>query len=282
MLNKLALGTAQFGLDYGITNSEGKVQVEEVELILGCAKENSINTLDTAASYGNSEEVLGSIGISDFQIITKTIPLKNGVDEVIKHFQQSLTFLNKSSVNGLLIHNINEIEHKNFNTLFKELTELKRQGLVNKIGFSIYTPEQVDFLLKNFDFDLIQVPFNIFDNRLIQGGQLQALNNKGIEVHARSVFLQGVILDFNNLSNYFSPWKKEFSIYQETVKDNGLSLLECALNFVLNIREIDKVLVGVNSERQLKEIVQVVKRRSNLSAYPINDINLLNPSLWKV
>ena len=281
-MNKLALGTAQFGLDYGVTNSEGKVQVEEVELILGCAKENSINTLDTAASYGNSEEVLGSIGISDFQIITKTIPLKNGVDEVIKHFQQSLTFLNKSSVNGLLIHNINEIEHKNFNTLFKELTELKRQGLVNKIGFSIYTPEQVDFLLKNFDFDLIQVPFNIFDNRLIQGGQLQALNNKGIEVHARSVFLQGVLLDFNNLSNYFSPWKKEFSIYQETVKDNGLSLLECALNFVLNIREIDKVLVGVNSERQLKEIVQAVKRRSNLSAYPINDINLLNPSLWKI
>ena len=281
-MNKLALGTAQFGLDYGVTNSEGKVQVEEVELILGCAKENSINTLDTAASYGNSEEVLGSIGISDFQIITKTIPLKNGVDEVIKHFQQSLTFLNKSSVNGLLIHNINEIEHKNFNTLFKELTELKRQGLVNKIGFSIYTPEQVDFLLKNFDFDLIQVPFNIFDNRLIQGGQLQALNNKGMEVHARSVFLQGVLLDFNNLSNYFSPWKKEFSIYQETVKDNGLSLLECALNFVLNIREIDKVLVGVNSERQLKEIIQAVKRRSNLSAYPINDINLLNPSLWKI
>ena len=281
-MNKLALGTAQFGLDYGVTNSKGKVQVEEVELILGCAKENSINTLDTAASYGNSEEVLGSIGISDFQIITKTIPLKNGVDEVIKHFKQSLTFLNKSSVNGLLIHNINEIEHKNFNTLFKELTELKRQGLVNKIGFSIYTPEQVDFLLKNFDFDLIQVPFNIFDNRLIQGGQLQALNNKGMEVHARSVFLQGLLLDFNNLSNYFSPWKKEFSIYQETVKDNGLSLLECALNFVLNIREIDKVLVGVNSERQLKEIVQAVKRRSNLSAYPINDINLLNPSLWKV
>ena len=281
-MNKLALGTAQFGLDYGVTNSKGKVQVEEVELILGCAKENSINTLDTAASYGNSEEVLGSIGISDFQIITKTIPLKNGVDEVIKHFQQSLTFLNKSSVNGLLIHNVNEIEHKNFNTLFKELTELKRQGLVNKIGFSIYTPEQVDFLLKNFDFDLIQVPFNIFDNRLIQGGQLQALNNKGVEVHARSIFLQGVILDFNNLSNYFSPWKKEFSIYQETVKDNGLSLLECALNFVLNIREIDKVLVGVNSERQLKEIIQAVKRRSNLSAYPINDINLLNPSLWKI
>lgn len=280
-MNKLALGTVQFGLDYGVTNSEGQVQIEEVESILECAKENSINTLDTAASYGNSEKVLGSIGINDFQVITKTMPLKNGVDEVIKNFQQSLTYLNKSSVNGLLIHNINEIEHNNFNTLFKKLKELKRQGLVNKIGFSTYTPEQVDFLLKNFDFDLIQVPFNIFDHRLTQGGQLQALNNKGIEVHARSVFLQGVLLDFNNLSNYFSTWKNEFKTYQEAVKDSGLSLLECALNFVLNISEIDKVLVGVNSEQQLKEIIQAAKGPSSLDAYPIEDINLLNPSLWK-
>ena len=280
-MNKLALGTVQFGLDYGVTNSEGKVQIEEVKSILECAKENSINTLDTAASYGNSEEVLGDVGINDFQVITKTIPLKNGTDEVIKRFQQSLTYLNKLSVNGLLIHNINEIEQKNFNTFFKELTELKRQGLVNKIGFSTYTPEKVDFLLENFDFDLIQVPFNIFDNRLIQGGQLQALNNKGIEVHARSIFLQGVLLGFDNLPTHFKVWEKQFNEYQAMVKESGMSLLEYALNFALNIPEIDKVLVGVNSEQQLKEIVQAVKGPSSLGAHPIDDINLLNPSLWK-
>ena len=280
-MNKLALGTVQFGLDYGVTNSEGKVQIEEVKSILECAKENSINTLDTAASYGNSEEVLGDVGINDFQVITKTIPLKNGTDEVIKRFQQSLTYLNKLSVNGLLIHNINEIEQKNFNTFFKELTELKRQGLVNKIGFSTYTPEKVDFLLENFDFDLIQVPFNIFDNRLIQGGQLQALNNKGIEVHARSIFLQGVLLGFDNLPTHFKVWEKQFNEYQAMVKESGMSLLEYALNFALNIPEIDKVLVGVNSEQQLKEIVQAVKGPSSLDAHPIDDINLLNPSLWK-
>ena len=153
-MNKLALGTAQFGLDYGVTNSKGKVQVEEVELILGCAKENSINTLDTAPSYGNSEEVLGSIGISDFQIITKTIPLKNGVDEVIKHFKQSLTFLNKSSVNGLLIHNINEIEHKNFNTLFKELTELK------EIKETLMANKTISGAIGSLIFSMLLIPFN--------------------------------------------------------------------------------------------------------------------------
>ena len=122
MLNKLALGTVQFGLDYGISNSKGQVQIEEVESILECAKKNSINILDTAASYGNSEKVLGKVGINDFQVITKTVPLKNGVDEVIKHFQKSLTYLNKLSVNGLLIHNINEIKCSILNTLLKQQT----------------------------------------------------------------------------------------------------------------------------------------------------------------
>ncbi len=281
-MNKLALGTVQFGLDYGITNSKGQVQIEEVKSILEYARENNINTLDTAASYGNSEEVLGSASIDDFQVITKTISLRNGVDEVIKRFQQSLTYLNKLSVNGLLIHNINEIEHKSFDTLFNQLNELKNKGLIKKIGFSAYTPEQVDFLLKNFDFDLIQVPFNVFDNRLIQGGQLQALNNKGIEIHARSVFLQGILLDFTNLSYYFSTWEKEFNEYQEVVKGRGLSLIEYALNYVLNVQEIDKVLVGVNSKEQLIDIVNAAQKKAPTNAFTIEDLNLLNPSRWKV
>ena len=281
-MNKLALGTVQFGLDYGITNSKGQVQIEEVKSILEYARENNINTLDTAASYGNSEEVLGSASIDDFQVITKTISLRSGVDEVIKRFQQSLTYLNKLSVNGLLIHNINEIEHKSFDTLFNQLNELKNKGLIKKIGFSAYTPEQVDFLLKNFDFDLIQVPFNVFDNRLIQGGQLKALNNKGIEIHARSVFLQGILLDFNNIPCYFSTWKKEFNDYQEVVKDRGLSLIEYALNYALNVEEIDKVLVGVNSKEQLIDIVNAAQKQATTNAFTINNLDLLNPSRWKV
>jgi len=279
---KLALGTAQFGLNYGVTNQNGQVAIEEVKSILNFAKDNGIDTLDTASGYGNSEQVLGKVGVDDCQIITKTASLKNGINAVIKGFYQSLESLNKKAVDGLLIHDINEVSGKEFNDLFRKLNELKQQGLVNKIGFSTYTPEQVDFLLENFDFDIVQLPFNVFDNRLIQGGQLKALKNRGIEVHARSVFLQGVLLDFNSLSNYFLKWNGQFDAYQAIVKDSGLSLLEYSLNFVLNNKEIDKVLVGVNSKGQLKEIVQSVKSQSNINAYTVNDVNLLNPSLWKV
>ncbi len=277
---KIALGTAQFGLDYGVTNQNGQVSIEVAKGILNFAKDNGIDTLDTASRYGNSEQVLGKVGVNGCQIITKTISLKGGINRVVKGFYQSLENLNQKSINGLLIHDINEVNNIEFGGLFKQLNELKQQGLVNKIGFSTYTPGQVDFLLDNFDFDMVQLPFNIFDNRLIQGGQLKALKNRGIEVHARSVFLQGVLLDFNSLSNYFLKWNGQFDAYQAIVKDSGLSLLEYSLNFVLNNKEIDKVLVGVNSKGQLKEIVQSVNSQNNIEAYPVNDINLLNPSLW--
>ena len=279
---KVALGTVQFGLDYGVNNQYGQVTIEEVESILDFAKINGIDTLDTASKYGNSEQVLGDAGVDGYQIVTKTVSLKSDVNEVIKGFYQSLENLNQKAVDGLLIHDINEVNDKEFNRLFERLAELKQQGLVNKIGFSTYVPEQVDFLLENFDFDIIQLPLNVFDIRLIQGGQLKALKDRNIEVHARSIFLQGVLLDFDNLSRNFSTWKEQFDTYQAMVNDRGLSLLEYALNFVLNIKEIDKVLVGVNSENQLKEIVQSVHSQKDISAYPINDINLLNPSLWKV
>ena len=281
-MRKIALGTVQFGLDYGITNHSGQVAIDEVKDILDYAKINNIDTLDTAARYGNSEQVLGEVGVNNYRIITKTTPLKNGVDRVIKGFYQSLDSLNIGQVDGLLIHNIDDVKDRRFGDLFHKLNELKEEGLINKIGFSTYTPDQVDFLLENFDFDLIQVPFNVFDTRLIEGGQLQALKKKNIEIHARSIFLQGVLLDFDNLSSYFSKWKKQFDKYQSTVEKSGLSLLEYALNFTLNVQEIDKILVGVNSTDQLKEIVQAKKKQSSLSAFPIDDIALLNPGLWKV
>ena len=279
---KLALGTVQFGLDYGVTNQSGKVEESKIEGILGFAKSNGIDILDTASGYGNSEQVLGGVGVDGYQIITKTASLKYGVDEVIKGFYQSLKYLNQKSVDGLLIHDINEVNDKEFDDLFERLHELKRQGLINKIGFSTYTPKQVNFLLENFDFDIIQLPFNVFDTRLAEGGQLQALKKKKIEIHARSVFLQGILLDFNNLSSYFSTWRGQFDKYQEVVEKSGMSLLEYALNFALNTQEIGKVLVGVNSEQQLREIFQSAQKEGKSSAYPINDVNLLNPSLWKV
>ena len=281
--SKLSLGTVQFGLDYGVTNQNGQVTIDTARNILNIAKQSNIRTLDTASLYGNSEQVLGEIGINDYQVITKTTFLKDDVNEVIVNFYKSLERLNRDKVEGLLIHNIGDIENNQFDTLFSKLNELKKEGLIGKIGFSTYTPEQIDFLLNTFDFDLIQVPFNVFDNRLIVGGQLKRLKNKGIEVHVRSVFLQGLLLDFNSLGGYFSNWKKKFDDYQKIVKDSELSLLEYALNFALNVEEIDRVLVGVNNQKQLTDIVEASQKKINnsLLPFPINDLNLINPSLWR-
>ena len=281
--SKLSLGTVQFGLDYGVTNKNGQVTISQARDILDCAKQNNIKTLDTASLYGNSEKVLGGIGVDDYQIITKTTFLKDDVDEVINNFYKSLENLNRTQVEGLLIHNIKDIENKQFEALFEKLNALKESNLVKKIGFSTYTPEQVVFLLANFDFDLIQVPFNVFDTRLVDNGLLRELKDKGVEIHVRSVFLQGLLLDFDSLGDYFSSWEDKFEDYQKMVKDSGFSLLEYALNFVLNIEEIDKVLVGVNNNKQLIEIVEASQKivDNSLLPFSINDINLLNPSLWK-
>ena len=281
-MNKLALGTVQFGLNYGISNIGGQVSLEEARKVLELAKENDIDTLDTASDYGNSEKVLGKIGVNDLQIVTKTKSLQLGVDKVLQSFYQSLTDLNATSVDGLLIHNIDDTKDKQFDTLYKELDKLKQDKLINKIGFSTYTPDQVDFLLDNFDFDLIQVPFNVFDTRLIDGGQFQILRNKQIEIHARSVFLQGLLLNFKKLGIYFSKWTGQFNNYQEIVQDSELSLLEYALSFVLNTKEIDVTLVGVSNSSQLTEIIKASNLNLDLKAYGIDDINLLNPSLWKL
>jgi len=284
-MSKIALGTVQFGLDYGISNVSGQVPCMEVKKILKLAKENLINTLDTATGYGNSEKVLGRAGVDDFKIVTKTAPMRLGVDNVLRSFHQSLKNLNVANVHGLLIHNLDDIKNKKFHILFKALEILKQDKLINKIGFSTYTPNQVDFLLENFDFDLIQVPFNVFDTRLLEGGQLQSLKRKKIEIHARSVFLQGLLLTPpHKRPKFFSKWSDLFRKWDLWLKSNNLTGLEAALSFALSENLIDKIVIGVDNNVQLMEVISASKI-CNLDV-PKNlntrDEILLNPSLWDV
>ena len=281
-MNKLGIGTVQFGLNYGINNKIGLVPIDQVREILNFAKSKGISTIDTASTYGNSEKILGEIGVNQFDVITKTSSIVKGLESVRSSFHISLKNLGQTQLEGLLVHNIGDLEHKDFNEMFKMINSLKMDGLVKKIGFSTYTPDQIDFLLDNFDFDLIQVPFNVFDTRLVEGGQLKSLKKNNIEIHTRSVFLQGLLLDFNSLSKYFLDWKDQFEDYQSIVKKSGLSLLEYSLKYVLNNADIDKVLVGIDSIEQLKEIFLAVKTQNKVKAYPINDLNLVNPALWEL
>ena len=285
-MSKLALGGVQFGIDYGIANTKGQVQIEEVQSILNYAKKNGVNILDTASGYGDSEEVLGKVGVDNFQIITKTTSIKQGVNGVVRIFYQSLKNLKQKKAYGLLIHDIGEIEHKQFDTLLIELARLKRQGLVKKIGVSVYNNQQIDYVLDNFSIDLIQLPINILDQRLINDESLVKLKKHNVEIHARSVFLQGLLLmPIDTIPSWFNPIKDALKLFHKQAKKQNLTKLQLALGFVQRLTEIDKVVVGVNSLQQLREIIDASSVKVNtaeLSNIAINNSIFLNPSNWRV
>ena len=216
--NKLALGTVQWGLNYGISNLKGKTTSNEVKNILEKAQKENIKILDTSPQYGDSEKILGENNLENFDLVTKTEKFSNELiskkdkEFLISTFKKSLFKFSVNSIYGLLIHNVDDIFKEGGNYLIDGLETLKNKKFVEKIGISVYSSEQIDKALNIFKPDIIQAPINIFDQRLIKDGTLKKLKNLNIEVHARSIFLQGLIfLKDNNLPNYFQPWKKHIA-----------------------------------------------------------------------
>ena len=196
-MRKLALGTVQFGLNYGVINTNGKVQEAEVKEMLDLAQKNNINTIDTAIGYGDSEKILGNNKIESFNVITKIPPLQTNLnihDWVTNQIQASLIRLKKKHLHAILFHNPNDLLTSSGNKLYEAVSNQKKNGLVKKIGISIYSPYQLEEISKNFDYDIVQSPLNLIDRRLEESGWLSKLHKKNIEVHIRSVFLQGLLL----------------------------------------------------------------------------------------
>jgi len=285
--NKLAIGTAQFGMPYGITNKKGQVEPAEAKKILDFAKENGIDTLDTAAGYGNSEQLLGESGVSGWQIVTKIGKMDPSCPDigrwVRESIEASLRRLNVSSLYGVLFHVPAQLEENFGPALYQALVELKAENIVSKIGISIYSPEELDTLLEKYSFDIVQAPFNVFDRRLEESGWLQRLAERGIEVHIRSVFLQGLLLmDPAERPPKFNRWQSLWDAYDSWINATRYTRLEACINHVLNYPQINKVVVGVASMSNLKEIIQAV--RPNIGVAPAgitcNELDLVHPSRW--
>jgi aryl-alcohol dehydrogenase-like predicted oxidoreductase len=288
-MSKIALGTVQFGIDYGVNSVDGQVRPEEVKKILSYAHSKNIDLLDTAPTYGNSEKTLGRMGISNFKVVTKTRHFDNSeissndLKLLDQDFTRSLDSLKKDSVYGVLVHNADDLLKPGSDKIFDKLQKLKQEKKIEKIGVSIYGHNQLQAILENFDIDLVQLPFNILDRRLIDSGMLSMLKNKGIEVHARSVFLQGLLLmSEKNRPDKFQRWKGLWKAWHEWLSDNHISALEATIRHAISMQEISQVLVGVDSAEQLKEVV--LASSGVLPNIPneifTNDIDLLNPSNW--
>lgn len=285
---KLALGTAQFGLDYGVANKLGRVNLEGVKTILDLARSAGIRTLDTATAYGNSEAMLGMAGIAGFEVITKIPPFPmdalNDIGGWIrKTVSESLTSLKTDSLRGLLLHRpleqLNEVGDKTYQTL----VDLKLQGVVEKIGISIYQPQDLDKLIPRFSFDIIQAPLNILDRRLISSGWLQKLKQNGVEVHTRSAFLQGLLLmNPEERPDYFSSWTQLLNRFDQWRVSQGITALQACLGFLYQLDDIDRIIVGTDSAQQLQEIINI-DLQAELAVpddLESSDEALINPARW--
>ncbi|OUL34768.1 hypothetical protein BV372_13025 [Nostoc sp. T09] len=293
---KLGIGTAQFGLDYGISNKEGKTPTEEVVKILALAGQNGIQVLDTAPAYGTSEEILGKL-IPDnhnFEIVTKTPKfspncIKSDDVKLLENtFYQSLSTLNQSSIYGLLIHQAKDLLANNGQSLMEKMLHLKEKKLIKKIGVSVYSQEEIENVLEKYAIDLIQLPINVLDQRLLLSGNLSSLKKNGIEIHARSIFFQGLLLmEPECLPSYFDSVKNHLKKYHEMLSQNNISALQASISFIKNIKEIDSIIIGVNNLQHLSDILLAFKTNFFLDAnvflqFALTDNPILNPTNWKV
>jgi aryl-alcohol dehydrogenase-like predicted oxidoreductase len=211
---KLALGTAQFGLDYGVSNKNGKISQQEINNILDFSQRNNLNTLDTASGYGDSEKAIGSakkVLTSPLEIITKISTKEYFPTSYEQQLTLSLASLQSSSVYAVMLHNADDLLSNNAEQKYRNLKLLKNKGLCKKIGVSVYHPEQLITIINNFAIDIIQIPLNIFDQRFSDPKIRLLVEEQQIEIHARSLFLQGLLLmEKKQRPNSFDPYSSAF------------------------------------------------------------------------
>lgn len=281
---KIALGTVQFGLDYGISNKNGVPNDSELNAIFEVVKKANISILDTANAYGNSEERLGEFSNIEFEIVTKFSKI-NTEKELLEQLSNSLKKLKVDKIYGYLAHNADIlIDNPSF---WNVLQKAKKENKIKKIGFSIYNPEQLNKLLElNIIPDLVQLPYSILDRKFEES--LSVLKKLGTEIHVRSVFLQGLyFMNPNNLPDNLLSFKAILEELNNICNHNNVSIAATALNFVVSNPNIDKVVIGVENANQLQTNIDFISNWksnddlfSSIKSIKIQDKNLLNPANW--
>jgi aryl-alcohol dehydrogenase-like predicted oxidoreductase len=287
--SKICIGTANFGLNYGLNNKK-PLSKKIIKEIFNFAKSKNINFIDTAMSYKKSENKIGHLKNQNLNIITKITNIPNNVHNIkqwiIDNTILSCKKLNTNKLYGLLIHNTEDLKNKKKSReIFKAFNFLIEKKIVKKIGLSIYDPRELDLYIKDYNFQIVQMPLNIFDRRIVKTGWLKKLKKKKIEIHARSIFLKGLLLkDSNKVDIKFNKWKKKIIFFEKWIIKNNLSKLEANIRFLKNFKEVDKIVVGINDAFELREIYSFFKKKSlKIPEYlNIKAGIILNPKEWKI
>ncbi len=290
-LNRIAIGTAQFTNYYGISNEHGITEQDDVNDILKFAEANGIKFIDTAIGYGLSEKSIGISGVRGFQYISKLPSLPKDILSsdiqvwVQKNIIQSIKNLGADKLFAFLLHNSNDLKGPNADYIFDTLREAKENKLIKFYGYSLYDPHELDQLFERFKPDIVQIPYNVFDHRFSDAGWISRLNNEGVIVHARSIFLQGLLLmPEKKIPKYFLRWHDHFRKWNIYLNKNNFKPLQACISYVLKNEKIDQLIIGIENIKQIEEIVFILKNNIiNVGDnFGINDSSLINPSKWKI
>lgn len=283
---RLALGTVQFGMNYGVANKTGQVTETEVGQILDAARISGINTLDTAIAYGQSESVLGKFNLEPFRIISKLPGMHYDKSKVkglvINNVLDSLQRLNISTLDALLLHRPSDLLTFG-DEILEAVDELRKANKIRKFGISIYDPAELEFHLGKYQIEIVQSPLSIFDRRILGSKWLETLRKENIELHARSIFLQGLLLmPEDQIPAKFNRWQKQFESWYNWLRKSGLNALQACLQFAQKIPEVNRVVIGVDSCSQLREILAAWNTEAITvpDTLKTDDKELINPALW--
>jgi len=286
---QLGLGTVQWGLPYGVTNSSGQTPSAEVNEILQQAHQLGIRVLDTASQYGNAEVVLGENDLDGFSIVTKGPSFgvaeigSSNVNDLIRTFEESLFKLGRNKVYGFLAHHADDLVAPGGMQLIEAMKELKVNGKVSKVGVSVYDANQVDAVLSVFHPDIVQLPLNVFDQRLLNSGHIARLKDTGAEIHVRSAFLQGLLLmPLDRIPTFFDPIRPLLLQWHDAARLQGLTPAQAALAFVRGQPCVDVVIVGVESSSQLATTYADYSNSAGFDASMLccNEPRFVNPANW--
>jgi aryl-alcohol dehydrogenase-like predicted oxidoreductase len=282
---KLVIGSAQLGMNYGLFNNK-KINRKEFKKIEKLVLSSKINFIDTATSYGNSEKIIGNSKLKKLHIITKIkLPSKKNIhirNWVSKEISRSLVKLKINKIYGVLIHNYKDLLGKNGKDYLLSLQELKRKKIIRKIGVSVYNPQEIKSIWKFWKPDLIQAPFNPLDNRILDSGWINILKKFKVKIFVRSIFLQGLLINENNSFVINKNSKILLNKFRNWCFKNNVSLLQACLHFIKQFKKIDYLVVGFNNYNQLKEIIDVFKKKQiNIPRkFFTKNINLIDPRKW--
>lgn len=284
---KLVLGSVQFGKNYGLVNGK-KIPQIDIKKISNLVVRSKIDFIDTSINYGDSEKIIGNSVLNQLNIITKIkLPKKSiNIDNwVKKKINSSLTNLKISNVYGVLIHDYKDLLGQRGKKYLKILYSLKKKKIINKIGISIYSPNDLQKIWVFWRPDIVQVPFNILDQRILYSGWLNILKKNKVLIFSRSCFLQGLLLSNYKFYRRFNKFYKILDKFSNWCKTNRISKLEACISFVKKIKEIDYLIVGFNNYYQFKEILKCFNKKNFLEVpniFSINDEKLIDPRKWLI